>query len=179
MEPRAGDVVRQRAQHFHVVARQAHLFFRFAQRRVDAVRVPLLLPAAGETDLPRMRAQVGIALGQQHGQAIATLHQRHQHGGIAQASAAVVDARFVGQLRRPGRRQLEAVPDEVDLQARLAQWRIAQVGVDDGKGFGIEGGTHNNCKYDRSAQFGAAAKSGCCQCANAANAKRAPSGCPS
>ena len=88
MKTRASDVVRQRTQNFDKIAREADFLFRFPQCRIDAVGVIAFLAAAGKTDLPRVRAQVGIALGEQHRQAVAAFDDP----GVAAVASRVLDA---------------------------------------------------------------------------------------
>ena len=58
-------------------------------------------PAAGKGDLAGMVAQGGGALRQQDGDALVMRHQRHQHGGAAQAQCRG-SQRFIRHFRIPG-----------------------------------------------------------------------------
>jgi hypothetical protein len=79
LEPGAGDVIVETADHGHEFARQPDLLFGFAQRRGDRVWVSRLDASPGKRYLSGMGGEMRRPLGQQHRDAVRVVDQRHQH----------------------------------------------------------------------------------------------------
>ena len=120
---------------------QADLFLGLAQRGGRGVGVMGLGAAAGKADLPGVVAQVVGAAGQQHVQAVAALHQRHQHRSVRRLAAGE-GAAVAGNLRLPGLARGEAPPQRVGGQLEAGHRRQVGVGAGTGTacGFRMRGG---------------------------------------